>query len=53
MRESIDWDSLTVPSIVTMMGSTQADTGLKRQLRVLHLDPRTAGRESYWAWLGF
>jgi hypothetical protein len=31
-------------------GSKQSDKELEK-LKVLHLDPQTAGRESYWTWL--
>lgn len=34
-------------------GSTQADTVLEKKLRVLHSDPKLAGRERHWTWLGF
>jgi hypothetical protein len=32
-----------------MIGSTQADMVLEKELRVLQLDWQTAGRETYWA----
>jgi hypothetical protein len=30
----------------------QPDIALEKELRVLHLDPLAAGRESHWTWLG-
>lgn len=34
-------------------GSLQEDVALEEKLRVLHLGPQTAGRQSSWPCLGF